>query len=425
MKLGIDFGSTYTTISRYRTDYHGLEAYDSGDGVAIPSVVSINKSNKTTCGFVAKSRIGKEGFRTFKTFKMLMREKDKSLVEYRQYDKTYTPQWAVKTYLSSMVAEAQRVFSGKIEKIIVGAPDVWFHDHEMLSGRAVLCDSCSHIDGVKEVMVVSEPVLASAYFAHNFQQSTGEPFNGAILIIDYGGATLDLSLVEIKKVENSGYEIKMLESSGTCEHADNCVGNAGIVYMETLMADVIRKHEEPQVAGEIIGTNDFYAAVNEVEKQLKQGHKAGDIEDVFDGIGIDDLDMLESYELEESIICGTHKYRITYADLVRTYDKTIRKVFDEKMDEMIQRARQKHDIDVYSTEGEDFKIALIGGFGNYYLVRQQMHDKFRLSYLDDREKEIIYNEKDRECAVSYGAALVADGVIKLENAKTIGEIICI
>ena len=116
MNLGIDFGSTYTTISRYRTGYHVLEAYDSGDGVAIPSVVSINKSNKTTCGFVAENRIGKEGFRTFKTFKMLRREKDKSLVEYRQYDKTYTPQWSVKTYLSSMVTDAQRVFSGKIEK---------------------------------------------------------------------------------------------------------------------------------------------------------------------------------------------------------------------------------------------------------------------------------------------------------------------
>lgn len=413
MNLGIDFGSTYTTISRYRTDYHVLEAYDSGDGVAIPSVVSINKFNKTTCGFVAKNRTGKEGFRTFKAFKMLMMEKNKSLVEYRQYDKTYTPQWAAETYLSSMVAEAQRTFGEKkIEKLVVGAPDVWFHNFETLSGRAVLRDICSSIDGVEEVRIVSEPVLASAYFAHNFQQSTGEPFNGAILIIDYGGGTLDLSLTEIKKGKNSAYEIKMLESNGAGENTDNCVGNAGIVYMETLMADVIRKHEEPQAAEEIIGTDDFYAAVNEVEKQLKQGHKAGDIEDVFDGIGIDDLDMLENYELEESIICDTHKYRITYADLVRTYNKTIRKVFDEKMDEMIRWASQEHGIDVYRIKDGNFKIALVGGFGNYYLVRQQMHEKFRFSNEDDKEKGIIHNEQDRERAISYGAALIASGVFE-------------
>ena len=42
MNLGIDFGSTYTTVSRYRTDHEVLEAYDTGDGVAIPSVVAVN-----------------------------------------------------------------------------------------------------------------------------------------------------------------------------------------------------------------------------------------------------------------------------------------------------------------------------------------------------------------------------------------------
>ena len=53
MNLGIDFGSTYTTVSRYRTDHEVLEAYDTGDGVAIPSVVAVNSNNnKTSTGFV-------------------------------------------------------------------------------------------------------------------------------------------------------------------------------------------------------------------------------------------------------------------------------------------------------------------------------------------------------------------------------------
>lgn len=110
MNLGIDFGSTYTTVSRYRTDHEVLEAYDTGDGVAIPSVVAVNSNNnKTSTGFVAKARTGKNGFRSFKAFKMLMMESDKSLVEYRQYDDTFTPKWAAETFLNEVVLRPRKL----------------------------------------------------------------------------------------------------------------------------------------------------------------------------------------------------------------------------------------------------------------------------------------------------------------------------
>ena len=222
MNLGIDFGSTYTTVSRYRTDHEVLEAYDTGDGVAIPSVVAVNSNNnKTSTGFVAKARTGKKGFRSFKAFKMLMMEPDKSLVEYRQYDDAFTPKWAAETFLNEVVFEAEKTFGeNTVEQLVVGAPDVWFHNFETLSGRAMVRDICSSIDTVQNVKIVSEPVLASAYFAYNFQKATGQPFDGAILIIDYGGGTLDLSLTEIRKGRNSAYEIKMLESNGAGENTD-------------------------------------------------------------------------------------------------------------------------------------------------------------------------------------------------------------
>ena len=59
------------------------------------------------------------------------------------------------------------------------------------------------------------------------------------------------------------------------------------------------------------------------------------------------------------------------------------------MDEMIRWASKEHGIDVYRIKDGNFKIALVGGFGNYYLVRQQMHEKFRFSNRDDKEKGII------------------------------------
>lgn len=417
MNLGIDFGSTYTTISRYRTDHQVLEAYDGSDGVLIPSIVSMWQ-NETWTGRNAKLRTGTD-YRTFKAFKMLMMEQNQSLVEYRQYDDIYTPRWAAETFLNSIVTEAAKTFGEKeIDQLVVGAPDVWFHNFETLSGRAILRDICRSMDGVKDVRIVSEPVLASAYFAYNFERSKGKPFDGSILIIDYGGGTLDLSLTEIRQGTNNAYEIKMLESNGAGENTEYQIGNAGIVYMETLMADVIRRYETADVADAIIGTSDFYRAVNELEIQLQQGHKTGEIEEIFDIYGSDDLELLEDFKLDkkEMIPCGEKKYRVSYADLVRTYDKTIRTIFDEKMDEMIQWAMDEHGIDVYKIKDGKLKIALVGGFGNFYLVRKQMHDKFRFSESDSREEGIIQNEQDRVRAISYGAALIASGVF--ETCKT-------
>ena len=50
---------------------------------------------------------------------------------------------------------------------------------------------------VKHVQVVTEPEAASAYFAYHYEKETGKPFNGSLLLIDYGGGTLDITLTRI------------------------------------------------------------------------------------------------------------------------------------------------------------------------------------------------------------------------------------
>lgn len=47
---------------------------------------------------------------------------------------------------------------------------------------------------IKNVEVVSEPEAASAYFAYNYEAETSKSFNGYLLLIDYGGGTLDITL---------------------------------------------------------------------------------------------------------------------------------------------------------------------------------------------------------------------------------------
>ena len=60
VKLGMDFGSTYTIVSVFREDTVVLEVLSLGEGLSpnIPSVVAKGKG-EVTIGFSAKNKTGK------------------------------------------------------------------------------------------------------------------------------------------------------------------------------------------------------------------------------------------------------------------------------------------------------------------------------------------------------------------------------
>lgn len=417
MNIGIDFGSTYSLLSRYRSDHNVLETLEDNNTTTIPSMVSLRKGN-VNYGTYAKNLTGKKEVTTYKAFKMLLQEENKALLSKRGYDSVHTPEWATKEFLGNLIAVAQRTFGDtKIDHLVVGAPDNWMHSFDAVNRKKTLENICCTLEGVQKqnVTIVSEPVLASAYFAYNFQKQTNKPFNGVILIVDYGGGTLDLSLSEIKHGFGQSIEVKNISSRGAGENTDHSVGNAGIVYMESLMEYVIRKNT-PDEADELIGTANFYKAVDDLERELKNGHSTGKIKYNYGG-ETGSLEYPEDFEdiyLESPITCGAEDYDVSYEDMLVVYNDVIRDVFEQTMDAIIADAKAAG-IDVSKPNGDDFKIALVGGFGNFWLVHKQMQEKFEFTSTDDREKHIIVNEQDRERAISYGAALVASDTFSIRR----------
>lgn len=142
MNLGIDFGSTYSTISTYNAITGRAEAIAlvEGESVSIPSVVSIfGKSQKISCGKAAKEQIGKKSARIFEAFKMLLNEDNQEMLRKRGYDSTYTPHWAAKTYLSSLVGGAmKRCNAASLENVVVCVPEIWCRGVRSLDGRSIL-----------------------------------------------------------------------------------------------------------------------------------------------------------------------------------------------------------------------------------------------------------------------------------------------
>lgn len=422
--IGVDFGSTYTTVSVYQEETGKLEAQTLSEGGTpfIPSVVSVSKG-QISVGREAKmmSMMGKKGIQNFRAFKMMLAEENEEVLTDRGFTATYTPEHVTADFLENILKQVlDNIGETKIDHLVLGVPEIWNSTLTTIDGRSRLRDICRRFSFVEKsgVQVVSEPAAASAFFAYNFRQMVGDNFDGKILLVDYGGGTLDITLNEVDvRPDNNGQEgmeIRILYRTGAGENEQRQIGKASIVYMESLLESAIHQ-EFPNM--KIEHDVHFYRALDGLEVQLQECTNI--IKTIFDDYGTDPEDLSEDEMDEEDYIFTMIPYRgmfinISYQLMVQVYDQIIRGVFDEKMEEVIQYMKERN-IDYMNRNDQTFKIVLVGGFGNYYLVKKQMTDKFKFSSTDERQKNIIMKREDCEKAISLGAALLASNVLRIRN----------
>lgn len=429
LDIGVDFGSTYTTVSVYHDNEKKLEALAlSQTGTPfIPSVLSKGKK-RTEFGKGAKNLMGKPGVRVFKAFKMLLPEENKGLLKKRGFDEEFTPRKVAVEFLEQVLGQILRDLGEKmIDHLVVCAPETWNSTLSTVDGRSILRDICQDMEFVREVRVVSEPAAASAFFAYNYENVTHKSYDGFILLIDYGGGTLDLTLTEVlegkAEGEKKNMEIRVRYRTGAGENMEGKVGKAGIVYMESLMLEAISGMEE--FAGKDVVTDEkFFRAVDQLEAELQDSRSI--VEQTFGMYPeLEDLQGMDEDERNFTVI----EYRgedvlVTYEMMAKVYDREICPILGEKLDEVIA-FMDRSGISYRESAAEKFKLALVGGFGNFCLVRKQIEERFQISSADSRTRNIIKNRADCERAISLGAALLAADVIGIRMTAPYSIGICV
>lgn len=439
MKIGIDFGSTYSTISCFDQQLNTVRAItlQEGGAASIPSVVSINKKNSVIIGESAKKQAGKKTVRLFEAFKMLLTESDQTLLRQRGYDSVCTPRKIAALFLENVIrgAVAREMKDAGVDEIVESAvicvPECWTRRGSgTLDGRMILRDILrSEIDiPVHAVQVVTEPEAASAYFAYNYEKERRKAFNGHLLLIDYGGGTLDITLTEVVSDGGGSMEIAYREGGGEGEnHRDktggNTIGCAGIAYMQQVVQLALR-------AGGVLGeqetpdylSTDYKKAVHDLEDQLRAPEIIRQIEDRFEEYGAyHNIKEVLDEEPEEiiSLEYDGEEISVTVQQLYLAYRDVIQDILDEEIRKINKAVKARIGSDPCRPDAgarDDFKIALVGGFGSFYLVRKQIEEIYSIDFnskADLRVKSI--NASQRELAISMGAALLAAGKVALQK----------
>ncbi len=443
MNLGVDFGSTYSMLSCFHPGSNSVQPIMTQNGSKqIPSVACFNLDDDLISGAEAKEYvIGKPDVQLYRAFKMLLPETDGQKLESRGYTPENNPRKIAKQFLQQQFEIAKECCDvERFENLVICVPQVWDKGLSTMSGKAILRDMCRDLQVADKVRVVSEPAAASAYFVHNYQKNTHKPYDGHILIVDYGGGTLDISLVEVNGVlgdkGSQTMEIDVLKQTGAGENLCKKVGNAGIAYMEAVVEKALKAKglEMPEQNGYLV------SALNELERRLiNEAQKLRKRESKQYRTSISKMG-----EDEEIFLTTSYqgiKLPITYAMLYETFKEEIEPVLEEQLDLMTRTELEKRGLfskepDFETDGGRSFKIAVVGGFGQFFLVQRFVRDYFRIptNTVDERLSNLLPNEGNymgqsseagKEDAVCFGAALIADGAVTLRrSAKLSMGIVC-
>lgn len=177
--IGIDLGTTNSLGAVYREGRVELIPNRFGSYLT-PSVVSMEDDGRIVVGEIAKARLVNAPDRTAASFKKDMGTDKKWLLG----EKYFTPEELSSFVVRSIVDDAEYYLGEPVEEAVISVP-AYFHDSQRVATKRA-----GALANITVNRIINEPSAAalSSYFNTKVEQ--------LFLIFDFGGGTLDISIVD-------------------------------------------------------------------------------------------------------------------------------------------------------------------------------------------------------------------------------------
>lgn len=179
MILGIDLGTTNSLAAIWHQGQVELVPNSFGDYLT-PSVVGLSDQGDLIVGRLAKERLMSHPHLTQARFKRYMGTGKPLILG----DQSYSPEELSSFILRKLIQDAETYTGQKVEEIIVSVP-AYFNDEQRSATKAA-----GQLAGVKIERIINEPSVAALAIHQNRQEDQ------TYLVIDFGGGTLDVSIVD-------------------------------------------------------------------------------------------------------------------------------------------------------------------------------------------------------------------------------------
>lgn len=177
--IGIDLGTTNSLVSVWKDGKSVLVPNEYGEYLT-PSIVSVD-GDTVYVGKVAKERMVSCPQNSARQFKRNMGTSRK----YRLGEKNFLPEELSALVLRKLKVDAERFLGEPVEEAVISVP-AYFNDNQRWTTKRA-----GEMAGLKVERLINEPSAAALLS----KQETKEK-DGNLLMFDFGGGTLDVSVVE-------------------------------------------------------------------------------------------------------------------------------------------------------------------------------------------------------------------------------------
>jgi molecular chaperone DnaK (HSP70) len=353
MDIGIDLGTTRSGVGIVESGDPDLIQNTNGNRLT-PSIVLYKENGEILVGEQAKSQMKVNADNTVQEIK---REMGKEGFTVTAGGEEYTPSEVSGEILEQLLDDA-RDKGYDIEQIVITVPAYFTSDQKRDTKEA------AKIAGVDEddIELLREPTAAALHHGdkHDIDDET-------VLVYDFGGGTLDISIVDI---DDNTYT--MLATSGDTK--------LGGVDFTAALVDMLADDYEDENGIDLRSDEEVYASLWENAEEAKialSSHDETTISDAFMG----EIDG-ELVGLEERVVTRDE------------FETAVEDLLDDAIDPL-DEALQKGGL----TKDEIDNVLLVGGSSNIPAVQDRLEDFFAFE---------PYMTNDLDWIVAYGAAIAAD-----------------
>lgn len=177
--VGIDLGTTNSLVGIWKDGKCELIPNSFGEYLT-PSVVNVDEEGNIYVGKVAKEKLISDPAHTVASFKRVMGTSK----QYELGGKRFYPQELSSFVLRKLKEDAEAYLGEPIEEAIISVP-AYFNDKQRYATK-----QAGQLAGLKVERLVNEP--SAAALACSLEKNEA----GSYLVFDFGGGTLDVSIVE-------------------------------------------------------------------------------------------------------------------------------------------------------------------------------------------------------------------------------------
>lgn len=394
---GIDLGTSNCLIAKIvqnLDDTFDVKCLTDDNGEdSFPSVVYFEDEKRYKVGDAARKHLYTEPDSTVELIKIRLGKTDKISVSTDDADFEKSPQ-EISSYL---LKHFNTIHSDKIENAIVTVPAFFDQNQKDATMQAGI------IADIKPQSLIEEPTAAIMYHIFSEYKSHGINFMDRekknVLVFDFGGGTLDLSLIELTKKDDEIIP-KVLAIGGDEELGGN---NIDFIFTKIILEYLVQNNLSDDFIEEVYDVfDDYYNTYIDDHILRFDDDVSNEIKNFIFRLkrNLEQVKIKLSSSEEETIILEG-KYKPI---------KISRKAFENKVleDEDINiKDRIKNALDTISKEAKKQKsplheVLLIGGSSQIPFVKKIIMETFK--ELNWSEDHIILSD-DFEKAVAKGAAI--------------------